>query len=121
MAHQCVCVCVCASLCVYRRYTWADLDEYTPDPVVDWVMNTYTHLPPKTQESVAKLGFTAMPIQLHAMVFALFASLIAPFGEMGHTHTHTHTERERHTHELASSGTLVAHACTSARKLCQTV
>ncbi len=54
--------------------------ECEPNPV--FLPHTYKlpylfFLPPETQQS---LQFTMQPMQIHSMVFATFASLIAPFG-----------------------------------------
>ncbi len=65
-----------------KRYTWADLDEFTPDPIIDQLPTLLAYLPPRLRELLLSASFTAMPIQIHAMFLALFASLIAPFGEL---------------------------------------
>lgn len=53
----------------------------TPDST--FVPTTY-HLPPTLSNllpiGISDFSFTASPIQLHALIFALFASLLAPFG-----------------------------------------
>ncbi|KAL6760280.1 phosphatidate cytidylyltransferase [Haematococcus lacustris] len=64
----------------HRLYSWADLDEYVPDPVIDKLVQAVGRLPPQLGQAVRSLSFTAMPIQVHAMFLALFASIIAPFG-----------------------------------------
>mmetsp|Transcript_11917 Transcript_11917/g.21187 ORF Transcript_11917/g.21187 Transcript_11917/m.21187 type:complete len:467 (-) Transcript_11917:791-2191(-) len=65
---------------LYKRYTWNDLDEFTPDSVCEMLPVLLARLPGPLREAILGLGFTAMPIQVHAMFLALFASLIAPFG-----------------------------------------
>uniref|UniRef100_A0A7S0R2F3 Phosphatidate cytidylyltransferase n=1 Tax=Chlamydomonas leiostraca TaxID=1034604 RepID=A0A7S0R2F3_9CHLO len=64
----------------FRRYTWADLDEWTPDVVIEALPLALSTLPPALAERIKALSITAMPIQLHAMVLSVFASVIAPFG-----------------------------------------
>jgi hypothetical protein len=65
----------------HRRYTWADLDEYVPDHVIEVAVALLNRLPAQLQETVRTLSFTAMPVQIHSVWLALFASVIAPFGE----------------------------------------
>lgn len=64
-----------------KTYTWADLDEYVPDAFIEQLPGLLARLPPGLRSWITGLSFTAMPVQIHAMFLALFASLIAPFGE----------------------------------------
>ncbi|KAF5837757.1 phosphatidate cytidylyltransferase 2 [Dunaliella salina] len=63
-----------------HRYTWDDVDELIPEPVVEVMHMQQQQLPSRWADRLKGISIEAMPVQLHAMVLALFASVIAPFG-----------------------------------------
>jgi hypothetical protein len=52
-----------------------------PDHVIEVAVMLVNKLPPQVQQTIKDLSLTAMPVQLHSVWLALFASVIAPFGE----------------------------------------
>ena len=72
--------CVVDDVYLPRNFAWADLDEWTPDPVIEKLPVLLGMMPPGVAAWLSGLQFTAAPIQIHAVVMALFASVIAPFG-----------------------------------------
>ena len=63
-----------------RTFTSAELRTELPGAVVGALAALGRHLPAGWAARAAGLSFTAIPMQLHAVMLALFASVIAPFG-----------------------------------------
>jgi phosphatidate cytidylyltransferase len=67
---------------IYRPHTFRLSDALTgANPAwVDLVHNVGALLPERLRSAIAGYTFTCLPMQLHAVSLALFASFIAPFG-----------------------------------------
>ncbi|CAK0783153.1 hypothetical protein CVIRNUC_006352 [Coccomyxa viridis] len=65
------------------RFTVRDLPYYTPGPVENFLIGL-SHITPdavmRALDAPLSVSFIARPMQLHAVVMAMFASIIAPFG-----------------------------------------
>jgi phosphatidate cytidylyltransferase len=65
---------------VPRQFYLTDLWHILPDFVLEDVRPLINLLPQSIQKSTARIVWTCMPAQMHAMVLATFASLVGPFG-----------------------------------------
>ncbi|KAI3434991.1 hypothetical protein D9Q98_003043 [Chlorella vulgaris] len=64
----------------YHTFRLADLLDEANPALNDFVYNVSGLLPAPLRSAVADFSFTCLPMQLHAVSLALFASFIAPFG-----------------------------------------
>lgn len=66
----------------FRIHTFSvqDISELLSVETVDAIVQASRFLPGWLTTWVSRLSFTALPMQLHAVVLAMFASSIAPFG-----------------------------------------
>lgn len=62
-------------------YTLKAVVEQLPPPLLDLVMAAAGQLPAGLQQWLSEFSFGMRPIEYHAMVLAVFASFVAPFGE----------------------------------------
>jgi hypothetical protein len=63
-------------------YTLQDLEDLMPAQVLDQARLVAQQLPPGLLAPLEGLEIVMKPIAIHAMVLAVFASLVAPFGEL---------------------------------------
>jgi hypothetical protein len=64
-------------------YTLQDLTDVMPGQVLDLARLAAAQLPPGLLAPLVGLQVVMKPIAVHAMVLAVFASLVAPFGGCG--------------------------------------
>jgi len=67
---------------IFRERSWSLMEaaEELPGPLEEVLGLMQAALPRHLAQKISDVRFTAMPVQLHAMMFAIFASVIAPFG-----------------------------------------
>ncbi|EIE23739.1 phosphatidate cytidylyltransferase [Coccomyxa subellipsoidea C-169] len=65
---------------VPNKFVLYDLPEYLPGPLADVTRALSRYVPSAIADSLGGLSVVARPMQLHAVVLAMFASIIAPFG-----------------------------------------
>lgn len=64
-------------------YTAQDLADVMPGQVLELARLAGQQLPPDLRDELVGLQVVMKPIAVHAMILAVFASLVAPFGEVG--------------------------------------
>lgn len=64
-------------------YTLQDVEDLMPAQVLEQARLVAQQLPPGLLAPLEGLEIVMKPVALHAMVLAVFASLVAPFGELG--------------------------------------
>jgi phosphatidate cytidylyltransferase len=64
-----------------NTYTMQAVAEQLPPALLDVAAAVAAQLPPGLRHWLAGLTVTMRPMELHAMVLAVFASFVAPFGK----------------------------------------
>jgi phosphatidate cytidylyltransferase len=64
-----------------NTYTLRAVAELLPPALLDVAAAVAAQLPAGLRHWLAGLAITMRPMELHAMVLAVFASFVAPFGE----------------------------------------
>jgi phosphatidate cytidylyltransferase len=67
-----------------NTYTLQAVAELLPPALLDVAAAVAAQLPAGLRHWLAGLAVTMRPMELHAMVLAVFASFVAPFGESSH-------------------------------------
>lgn len=62
------------------EYQLSDMWSVLPELVVDELKPMVGLLPAVLREAAASVSWSCMPVQMHAIVLAAFASIIGPFG-----------------------------------------
>ncbi|GAB4815610.1 hypothetical protein N2152v2_008066 [Parachlorella kessleri] len=72
----------CENSDTFKPHTFrvTDLAEALPPAIVDGAAFLGSRLPPAVAAALENFSFTCLPMQLHAVALAVFASLAAPFG-----------------------------------------
>lgn len=94
---------------IYSRHTYSlsDMADALPAPLLELLRAAGSQLPPRLATWLGELALRRKPIELHAMVLAVFASFVAPFGE-----------RRRRQWQQRSAGRAAAHAVRSRQHAC---
>lgn len=72
--------CVPPAPFVPTEFRLTDLWNILPDFLVSEIRPALNALPQAVQGTAASIAWTCMPAQMHAVVLAMFASLVGPFG-----------------------------------------
>lgn len=69
-----------------HTYSVADINAMLPQPVSDTARLIGSSLPWEADALLRSISIRVEPMQVHAMVLAVFASIVAPFGKSRANH-----------------------------------